>query len=220
VAPPKSAVTVCPPASEAVQELSRQEPSGATENAAKAVTSPVELPYTSRPSAVKSCESPAEIVADAGERTRWSRTAAVTSSAYVPVAVPEVPVTVCGPATVAVQVAPEHDPFGEIVKVVPAVTSPVELSNRSRPLASNVADPPAAIDDVSVFSARWSSAAGLTKSEVLLVAPAFSARTVCGQAGVAVQTLRVHDPSGVIEKWVVDVTSPSEFPSASKPSTV
>ena len=35
-----------------------------------------------------------------------------------------VPVMVCGPATVAVQTAPEQEPFGAMVNVVPAVTSP------------------------------------------------------------------------------------------------
>lgn len=52
------------------------------------------------------------------------------------------------------------------------------------------------------------------------MAPAFAAVTVCGQAGVAVQTLPVHDPSGSIENCVVDVTFPSEFPFESKPWTV
>ena len=45
-----------------------------------------------------------------------------------------VPVTVCGPA-VAVQVAPVHDPFGAIVKVVVEVRSPSELLYWSRPWA-------------------------------------------------------------------------------------
>ena len=40
-------------------------------------------------------------------------------------------VTVCAPATVALQVAPVHVPSGEIVKVMPAVTSPSELFNAS-----------------------------------------------------------------------------------------
>ena len=46
-----------------------------------------------------------------------------------------VPVTVCAPASEAVQVAPVQDPFGAIEKVVDAVTSPSELSNASRPSA-------------------------------------------------------------------------------------
>ena len=46
-----------------------------------------------------------------------------------------VPVTVCGPATEAVQMAPVHDPFGAIEKVVEEVTSPSELSYWSRPSA-------------------------------------------------------------------------------------
>ena len=47
-----------------------------------------------------------------------------------------VPVTVCAPAAESrCRVAPVHDPFGAIVKVVDAVTSPSELSNWSRPSA-------------------------------------------------------------------------------------
>ena len=44
VAPASVAVTVWPPATEAVHELSRHEPSGAIEKVAAAVTSPSELP--------------------------------------------------------------------------------------------------------------------------------------------------------------------------------
>src|SRR6266542_3048663 len=211
------AVTVCAPAASAVHELSRQEPSGAIEKEAPLVTSPSEFPYTSRASAVKSCDPPEEMVAEAGLSTRWSSAAGVTFSVYVPVFPADVPVTVCAPATVAVQVAPEHDPFGEIEKVVLPVTSPVELSNRSRPSALNVAEPPAAIVDASALRTRWSSAAGVMKSDDLSVAAPFCAVTVCGQAGVAVQTLPVHDPSGSIEKCVLDVTLPSGLPSESKP---
>ena len=46
-----------------------------------------------------------------------------------------VPVTVCAPAELAVQVAPVQEPFGAIEKVVVAVTSPSELSYWSRPSA-------------------------------------------------------------------------------------
>ena len=56
-----------------------------------------------------------------------------------------VPVTVCAPAAVAVQVAPVQEPFGAIVNVVAAVTLPSELSNWSRPCAVYVWEPPEAI---------------------------------------------------------------------------
>ena len=48
---------------------------------------------------------------------------------------PSLPVTVCAPALEAVQVAPVQEPFGAIVKLVAAVTSPSELSYWSRPCA-------------------------------------------------------------------------------------
>src|SRR5215208_5037480 len=55
----------------------------------------------------------------------WSSTApAVTCNEAVPVLPLFVPVTVCAPATEAVQVAPVQDPFGVIEKVVDAVMSP------------------------------------------------------------------------------------------------
>ena len=67
------------------------------------------------------------IVAEAGESARWSSGPAVTLSEAVLVLPPSLPVTVCAPAEVAVQLAPVQDPFGVIEKVVFAVTSPSEL---------------------------------------------------------------------------------------------
>ena len=43
---------------------------------------------------------------------------------------------------------------------------------------------------------------------------------MCGHAGVAVQTLAVHEPSGSIENVVLDVTSPSGLPAASNAAAV
>ena len=65
----------------------------------------------------------------------WSSAAAVTCSEAVPLLPLYVPVTVCGPATEAVQLAPVQEPFGEIEKLVVAVTSPSEFSYWSRPCA-------------------------------------------------------------------------------------
>ena len=53
----------------------------------------------------------------------------------MPVLPPSLPVTVCGPATVAVQLAPVQDPSEEIEKLVEAVTSPSELFEASNPWA-------------------------------------------------------------------------------------
>ena len=77
----------------------------------------------------------------------WSRTApAVTCREAVPVLPLFVPVTVCGPATDAVQVAPVQDPSGAIEKLVLAVTSPSELFEASKPSAVYACEPPAPID--------------------------------------------------------------------------
>ena len=52
-----------------------------------------------------------------------------------------VPVTVCGPAVVAVQVAPVQEPSGEIVNVVCAVASPSELLELSNASAVSLGPP-------------------------------------------------------------------------------
>src|ERR671934_14647 len=70
VLPVSLPVTVCAPATEAVQVAPVQEPSGAIENVVAEVTSPRLLSYWSRPCAVYVCEPPALIVADAGDRVR------------------------------------------------------------------------------------------------------------------------------------------------------
>ena len=128
-------VTVWAPADVAVQLAPLQEPFGPIENVVVEVTSPSELSYWSRPSAVYACEPPAAIVAEAGATARWSSGPAVTLNDAVPVLPPSFPVTVCAPADVAVQLAPLQEPFGPIEKVVLAVTSPSEWFEASKPSA-------------------------------------------------------------------------------------
>ncbi len=53
------------------------------------------------------------------------------------------PVTVCAPATVAVQTLPLHEPSGETANDVLDVTSPNEFPDESKPSAVNDRDPPA-----------------------------------------------------------------------------
>jgi len=72
------------------------------------------------------------IVADAGDSTRWSSGAASTVSDAVLVLPPSLPVTVCAPATVAVQTFALHEPSGRMENVVEAVTSPSELLAASK----------------------------------------------------------------------------------------
>ncbi len=48
---------------------------------------------------------------------------------------PLLPVTVCAPSAVAVQLAPVQEPLGAIEKVVAEVTLPSELFDESKPSA-------------------------------------------------------------------------------------
>ena len=59
----------------------------------------------------------------------------VTVNVAVSVLPLSVPVTVCDPATVAVQVAPVQEPLGEMENVVDPVTSPREFPDWSNPVA-------------------------------------------------------------------------------------
>src|SRR5207302_1249554 len=97
------------------------------------VTSPRLLPYWSLPVAVYACDPPAVMVAEAGEMLSAASGPAVTVSEAVAVLEPSVAVTVCAPATVAVQLAAVHEPSGEIVKVVAAVALPRSLLYWSKP---------------------------------------------------------------------------------------
>src|SRR5439155_17190691 len=99
----------------------------------------------------------------------WSRLPALTLSEAVPVLPVFVPVTVCAPATEAVQVAPVQDPFGPIENVVLEVTSPSELLYWSRPSAVYACGAPAAIVADAGESTRWSSPAAVTVSVAVLV---------------------------------------------------
>src|SRR3982751_2651544 len=128
VLPASVPVTVCGPLAVAAQLAPVHVPSGATEKVVNGVTSPSEFPDASKPSAVYVCEPPAPIVALAGLIAMRSRTPCTTSSDAVPVLPASVPVTVCVPATEAVQVAPVHEPSGAIENVVLDVTSPSERS--------------------------------------------------------------------------------------------
>jgi len=94
------------------------------ENVVDAVTSPSELFAASKPCAVKACGAPMLVVAVDGLIVMWSSAPEPTWSEAVPVLPAFVPVTVCAPVADAVQVAPVHEPFGEIENVVVAVTSP------------------------------------------------------------------------------------------------
>ena len=213
-------VTVCAPADVAVQLAPEQDPLASIENVVVEVTSPSELSYWSRPSAVYVCEPPAAITAEAGDSAKWSSTPAVTLNDAVPVLPLLLPVTVWVPASVAVQLAPVHDPFGPIENVVLAVTSPSELSYWSRPSAVYGCGFPAAVVAGVGDNTRWSSAPAVTLNVAVPVLPPLLPVTVCAPADVAVQLPPVQDPFGPIEKVVKVVTSPSELFEASKPSAV
>jgi hypothetical protein len=71
---------------------------------------------------------PVTTVALAGLITMWSNAPLLTCSDAVPIAPTSVPVTVCAPPAVAVQMATMHEPFGLMVNVVSDVASPSEFS--------------------------------------------------------------------------------------------
>src|SRR5919201_4847400 len=105
------------------------------------------------------------MLADAGERARWSSAPAVTVNEAVPVLPPSFPVTVCGPLCVAVQLEPVHVPFGVIENVVKGVTSPSEFPDASNPSAVYACDPPATIVDLAGLITRWSRTPCTTRSD-------------------------------------------------------
>ncbi len=104
-----------------------QEPSGPIVNVVEPVTSPRVLFDASNASAVKACEPPAVIDAEAGLIVMWSTAADETVRVALPVAPAAVPVTAWAPSADALQVAPTQAPSGSIVNVVFAVMSPSEL---------------------------------------------------------------------------------------------
>ena len=75
------------------------------------------------------------MVAVAGLIVMRSSGAGVTLRLAVDVLPVYEPVTVCAPAMAAVHVPPAHDPFGAIVNVLLAVTSPMLLLNASKACA-------------------------------------------------------------------------------------
>jgi hypothetical protein len=82
----------------------------------------------------------------AGEIVMEAKVPALTVNVAVAVFVASVPVTVCAPEVVAVQVAPAQDPLGPIEKVVAPVTFPSELLFESNPVAVYVWLPPEVIE--------------------------------------------------------------------------
>src|SRR3954451_2467750 len=151
----------------------------------------------------------------------WSSVPVVTCSDAVPVLPLFVPVTVCAPAIDAWQMAALLPvPLGLIVNVGVDLTSPSEFPKRSHPSA--VYDWPVVVLTVAAAgdTSRWSRAAAGTVSVAAAVRPMNEAVTVCAPAVLAVQTFRVHDPSGAIAYEVEVVMSPNELPAASKPPEV
>ena len=128
-------VTACDPAMLAVHAAPVHEPSGVIVNVVPAVTSPAELLKLSRPCAAYIWLAPAAIVLVCGVNNREVMAPAFTCRLAVPVLPLSVPVTVCGPATVAVQTAPVHEPSGAMLNVVAPVTSPKLFPVLSKPVA-------------------------------------------------------------------------------------
>src|SRR5438552_14186472 len=97
------------------------------------VTSPRLLPYLSVPEAVYVCDPPAVMVAEPGAMVSEAMGPGVTVKDAVAVLEPSVAVTVCGPATVAVQFATVQDAAGPVVDVVAPVALPRSFPYWSKP---------------------------------------------------------------------------------------
>ena len=69
-----------------------------------------------------------------------------------------VAVTVCGPALVAVQALPVHDPSAVIAKVLEAVALPMSFPAASYASTVNDSDPPAVRVAPAGLTAIWSTA--------------------------------------------------------------
>ena len=160
------------------------------------------------------------IVAEAGDNAKWSSGPAFTVNVALLVLPPLLPVTVCAPAFVAVQVAPVQEPSGAIVNVVEPVTSPSELFEASNACAVYACDPPAEIDADAGLITMWSTDAASIVSVAVPVAPTEVPVTVWVPPAVAVQAAPLHEPSGAIVKVVFAVTLPSELFEASKPCAI
>src|SRR5436190_185983 len=151
------------------------------------------------------------MVAEAGDKTRWSRAAGLTLSVAVLVLPEYAAVTVWAPTVEAVQVAPVHEPSGAIENVVELVTSPSEFPAASKPVAVYACELPAPIVALAGLIVMWSRLPALTFSEPVPVLPAAVPVTVCAPAVEAVQLAPRQDPSGPIVKVVLAVMSPSEL---------
>ena len=127
------------------------------------------------------------------------------------------PVTVWAPATVELQVLAVHEPSGEIENVVSDVTSPRELPNESKAWArcrSRRHRPASvAVAGEMTIEASGHRAGDMQRSRSRSYAPRVAADGVVPRDRGRVQTLDVHEPSGVIEYVVVpNVMSPRELP--------
>ena len=147
---------------------------------------------------------------------------AVTLSEAVPVLPPLVPVTVWAPAAEAVHVAPVHDPFGAIEKVV-----------IDGDVAERVVVLVAALGRVGLRAARADRRRGGREHEVVerrrqsrSAWRCWSCRrrcpvTVCGAGRWSrCRSRRCRTPFGAIEKVVLGGHVAERVPDASKPSAV
>src|SRR2546425_7466671 len=142
----------------------------------------------------------------AGARTmkKFAVAAALTLSAAVPV-LPEgvcVPVTVCGPATVALQLPAVQLPSGAMVKLVAAVTSPRSLPKASWACAVYVCDPPDVMGALAGASTRWSMAAPETRTlaEPLMELVCVSVALIVCVPAVLRLTLKMCTPASAVVK--------------------
>src|SRR2546426_8486554 len=117
----------------------------------------------------------------------------MTVKLAVAVLPPSLPFTVCAPATVAVQIAPVHEPFGAMVKVVEAVTSPRLLLLASKPVAVYAWLPPAGIVAVAGLIVMRPSAPAVKVTDPSVFATGVRMDSVLGSAVVDAE-MQVPNP--------------------------
>src|SRR5436190_1844454 len=172
--------------------------------------SPRLLPYSSAPVTDTARLSPAVSGSDPASTVRWASGPGVTSASIVAVTDPAVAVMWCLPATVALQVWPQHEPSGSMASLADGPTSPTSLPYRSVPCMTTVSDVPAR-NESAATSDRCSSAAAITTIEIGLAVGPLVVVTVCSPAVVAVHVAAEHEPSGAIDNGVDVVTSPASL---------
>src|SRR5436190_17311110 len=180
--------------------------------------SPRLLPYSSAPVTDTARLSPAVSGSDPASTVRWASGPGVTSASIVAVTDPDVAVMWCQPATVALQVWPQHEPSGPKASEAGGPISPRSFPYRSVPCMTTVSEVPAR-NEPAAISDRCSRAAGTTCIAAVAWKSPLVTVTSCGPAAVEVHAAWSQPPPlTAIDDTAV--RSPNWLPKASNPAIV